>query len=541
MSTFTGAVTRRAVVASAAAGLAAPLMRLSAPAAARQDGPTLVIALNGSPTNLDPHSSYDYRSALAIRGPYETLIALDGRETDRYVGAVAESWSANEDKSIWTFRIRPGVTFQNGEPCDAEAVRLSFERFLTLGLGPVNVIGRFVSDPARITAPDASTVVFDLGSPQPIFEAAIASQYGPLILNAKLAREYEEDGDWGSAWAQTNTEGLGTGAYRISSFEPGWEMILERYEGYWGGWTGGEFATVALRVVEETETRRQLVENGDADIVDNLTPEALSGLAGNPDIVLDRSYSTQVMYMTLTEGGALATPEARQAMCYAFPYEQVVNDIYMGYGKRAVGPVAELCRGFAPDTFQYETDLARAKELFAAAGVADGAEITLMQEAGDEKTKTASQLFQSNLAECGVSLTIETVDLAGLNEVFYGDAPVEERPGVLPSFWWPDYNDAYNHLYPQVDCDSWGSKGSNAGFYCNDEVDEGLVVAKDAPDDATYQTALSGVQQILSKDDPSAIYYMQPEWTTVLRKNITGFVFNPIYIGTYDFYRLRKA
>jgi peptide/nickel transport system substrate-binding protein len=526
--------------ASAAPTIASsPQSALAAPTR-QAGGGTLTIAMNGSPTNLDPHSSYDYRSALAIRGPYETLIALDGTETDQYVGAVAESWSANEDQSVWTFTIRPGVTFQNGDPCDAEAVRLSFERFLTLGLGPVNVIGRFVADPAQITAPDSSTVVFDLGSPQPIFESAIASQYGPLILNANLAREYEVDGDWGSAWAQTNTEGLGTGAYRIASFDPGREMVMERYENYWGGWDGSEFETIALRVVEENETRRQLVERGDADIVDNLTPEALAAMEGNADLLIDRSYSTQVLYLMLTEAGPLATPEARQAMNYAFPFDEVVDAVYRGYAKRAIGPVAELCRGFAPGTFQYPTDLEKARELFAAAGVAEGTEFVLMQEAGDEKLKTATQLLQANLAEIGMTLTIETVDLGTINGVIYGDAPAEERPNLIPSFWWPDYNDAYNHLYPQVSCDSWGSKGANGGFYCNEEVDAGLAAAKDAPDAATYDAALAEVQQVLSETDPSGIYYLQPEWTTVLRSGISGFVFNPIYIGTYDFYRLRR-
>ena len=93
---------------------------------------------------------------------------------------------------------------------------------------------------------------------------------------------------------------------------------------------------------------------------------------------------------------------------------------------------------------------------------------------------------------------------------------------------------------PQVSCESWGSKGSNGGFYCNEDVDEGLATAKDAPDAETYDAALAEVQQILTETDPSGIYYLQPEWTTVLRNNITGFVFNPIYIGTYDFYRLRR-
>ena len=75
----------------------------------------------------------------------------------------------------------------------------------------------------------------------------------------------------------------------------------------------------------------------------------------------------------------------------------------------------------------------------------------------------------------------------------------------------------------------------------DEEVDAGLAAARDAPDAATYDAALAEVQQILSESDPSAIYYVQPEWTTVLRRGIEGFVFNPIYIGTYDFYRLRRV
>ena len=542
----TTAATRRGVLKGAAAlGLAAALPGAStAPAAAapgRQADPKrLTLALYGAPVNLDPHSAYDYRSAIAIRGPFEGLIALVGSETDKYVGVIAESWSPNADKSVWTFKIRDGVTFQDGTPCDAEACRLSFERFLTMGLGPVNVIGRFVADPKQITAPDARTLVFDLGSPQPVFEAAIASGNGPLIVNAALAKAHEVDGDWGTGWATLNSEGLGTGPYRIADFEPGASLTMQRHDTYWGGWTGDEFDGVVLRVVEEDATRRQLIEQGGADIVDNLTPEALQALGQNPDVTVDRSYSTEVMYMVLTVGGALATSEARQAMCAAFPYDDVVSGVYMGYGKRAIGPVAEVTRGFAPETPVFATDLDQAKALFAKAGVAEGTTITLMQESGDEKSKAVSQLFQANLAKVGVNLDIQTVDYGTTSGMFFSDVPAEERPGVQMGFWWPDYNDAYNHLYAQVACDSWGSKGANAGFYCNKQVDADLATARDAADDATYMTALASAQRILSHDDPSAVYYLQPQWTTVLRRSVEGFVFNPIYIGTYDFYRLRR-
>src|SRR5262249_28113654 len=119
------------------------------------DPKTLTLALDGSPSDLDPHSCYDYRSTMAILGPYEGLIGLVGPATDQFEGILAESWESNDDKSVWTFHIRQGVTFQDGTPLDAEAFRLSYERFLTLGLGPVNVLKRFIQDPKQITAPDA--------------------------------------------------------------------------------------------------------------------------------------------------------------------------------------------------------------------------------------------------------------------------------------------------------------------------------------------------------------------------------------------------
>ncbi|MGI9254959.1 MAG: ABC transporter substrate-binding protein, partial [Thermomicrobiales bacterium] len=260
-----------------------------------------------------------------------------------------------------------------------------------------------------------------------------------------------------------------------------------------------------------------------------------------PDMTVDRSYSAEVDYLMLTMAGPLATPEARQAMCWAFPYDDVIDSVYKGYGKRAIGGVAEILNGFNPDTFTYTTDLDKAKELFAKAGVAEGTEITVMQESGDESVKTAVQLFQQNLAQCGITLTIQTVDLGTFAGTIFGDMPAEERPGVIPWFWWPDYNDAYNHLYPQIACDQWGAAGTNGGYYCNDRVQELFEQNRDEPDPARYKAAVDEIQQIISKDDPPAIYYMQRQWTTVIRKGVEGFVFNPINIGTYNFWLMSRA
>src|SRR5688500_17469420 len=189
----TSSLTRRHLIqGAAAAGLTAPLAGVVDPsrvraAVARQEGngTTLILGLDASPSDLDPQSQYDYRSTIVIRNIYEGLVGLVGSATDEFEGLVAESWEANEDQSVWTFKLRPGLTFHDGSACDSAAVKASYERLLAMGRGAVNVVSRFVSDPAQMETPDPETIVFNLGVPQPLFLSAMAATYGPQIVNTK--------------------------------------------------------------------------------------------------------------------------------------------------------------------------------------------------------------------------------------------------------------------------------------------------------------------------------------------------------------------
>jgi ABC-type transport system substrate-binding protein len=244
--------------------------------------------------------------------------------------------------------------------------------------------------------------------------------------------------------------------------------------------------------------------------------------------------------MTVT--GPLATPEARQAMCWAFPYEEVIQGVHKGvYAKQARGAVPEVLNGFYPDVFTYATDLAKAKELLTQAGVSEGTELTLQIESGDEDVKTEAQLFQANLAEIGIKLTVLQTDTPTHQGTIYGEAPPEERPNFMWWGWWPDYNDSWNHLDPQISCDKQGSAGSNAGFYCNERVDELMKQSKDAVDLAVYNDTLAEIQQIISRDDPPSIYYIQPLWTTIARRDVTGVFINPINLGTFNFWKMSRT
>jgi hypothetical protein len=132
--------------------------------------------------------------------------------------------------------------------------------------------------------------------------------------------------------------------------------------------------------------------------------------------------------------------------------------------------VAELCRGFDPDTPVFQTDLARTRALWREAGLAEGTALSILLPSSNLEARAIAELFQANLAAVGIRLDIQLTDFATYVGMAYGDLPAEERPNLLPSFWSPDYNDGWSHLWPQLSCDAWTS--GNIGHYCNARVEE---------------------------------------------------------------------
>lgn len=499
---------------------------------------TLTLVTNRTPSDLDPHSAYDAGSGVVLQGPFEGLIRLQPGTADQYVPMLATSWSANEDQSVWTFQLREGVTFQDGTTFTAEAAQASFERLLTLQLAPSTVLGRFIDNPDRVKVTGPNTLVFDLGRPQPLFEAALAAAYGTAIVNAAVLRQHEVDGDWGHAWAQTNSAGLGTGPYSITSFDGESGVVMERYADYWRGWEEGQFEQVVVRIVVEPETRRSLIESGAADIATTLPLAAVQELTQNPNLTVDHHANLNVRYVIMTVAGPLESAEARQALCWAFPYDEVITGVYEGFAKPAIGPVAELCHGFNPDTFRYATDLDRARSLLEQAGVSANTTLTMALPPGNVEAAATAELLQANLASIGLTLDIQPLDFATYVGIFTGDMPAEERPNLMPSFWQPDYNDGWSQLWPQVSCEAWQS--GNGGHYCNQRVESLLEEARNATDEPSYFAALGEIQQIVTRDDPAAMYFAQPEWLTVLRHDVAGFKPDLVVGEIIDFYALHR-
>src|SRR5215211_4731066 len=278
-------------------GLAAPKPHGRQMIQRRQEGGnTFTYLRDGGWPDMDPHSAYDNAAAALIWQIYDMLIQYKGSATDEYDPMLAQSWEASADNSTFTFALHPNVTFHDGDPCTAQNVKSAFERCLLMGRGPVNVIARFAPDPAMIEVVDDLTVRFNLGTPQPLFLAAMASSYGPFVVNTKYLEENKTDEDpWAYEYYRENA--IGTGPYQLVDNLPTERAVLQKYDGYYLGWDGPHFDQIVCRVVAEVATRRQLVETGEADSTSqNLTPDDVEALRSNTDLNVVTFPSTAVYW-----------------------------------------------------------------------------------------------------------------------------------------------------------------------------------------------------------------------------------------------------
>lgn len=501
---------------------------------------TLTVLITAGDEDLDPHYSYSTLSSTIALAVYESLVLLEGDSTDEFKSALAESWDVSDDQSTYTFKLFPDVMFQDGTPANAQAVKDSYTRWIELGGSPVNVIARFCDSPDKMEVVDETTLRFNLGSSEPLFLAAMASSYGPSVISpTALAENATEDDPYAHEWAKEFA--VGSGPYILESNSISEGMVLKRFEGYHRGWEGNHFDQIIFRVVPEDGTRRQLLERGEADAAAfNLTFDTVEIMRGNPDLQVVE-YPSSAVSWAIMNAPRLLTKEVRQGFSYAFPYDEVVNSVFQGLMKRS-GPIADNTRGYDPDVFVYETDLAKAKELILSGGFQEGDVFEYMADSNLEYEQTTAQLFQANVQAMGFGLEISSVDQATLNSIVYGDAAAEDRPHFIGGWgWWPDYNDPWNQLVPNFTEANIGGGGSNGGYWVNPRFEEIMAEAENYESEERLAELMIEAQNILTEQDPPVIYYGQVVRYTVLGKDIQGFHPNPLYLDSFNFYGMSRS
>lgn len=496
---------------------------------------TLVIAYHQPPSDLDPATSYDGPGAAILRGEYEGLVKLKGKSTTQIEGALARSWSVSQGGKVWTFYLRHNVRFHDGSLLTASGAKAWIDHVLTVNQGPAFIVGSFVQ-PSGIKAVNRYTLRFTLKAPSDVFPRALAAEWGNWIASPKLLRMGQKKLH---TWFQTHDDG--TGPYKLQHLVPGQSITLVKFPGYWGGWSGHHVSRIIVNVVSADATRRELVEKGGADLTETLTPNDLVAMRANKNLVVDDSYGMTNLAFVMTVAGPLKSPLARRAMGYAFDYNGFIHGILKGFGRQSQGPLPRTFLGHDFSLPLYKTNLTLARKLLQQAGVKSGTTMTMWYQSEDETTRNAALVMQAQLSQLGIQLKLEAHDATSLIGEYYGNSPASQRPNFFVWYWYPDYNDPGDWLFPQYDSHEMGSAGANGGFYKNSKVDQLLQKAATMSKTAPRLKLYNQVQQIVTWQDPAAVFLADLPESTVYRKSLHGYYLNPVYTATYNYYAMWKS
>ena len=469
-------------------------------------------------TDIDPAYSFS-GEIIATANIYETLLVYTGGVPE-VKPALATDYEVSEDGLTWTFHLREGVSFHDGTPFNATAVKYSFDRIRDLGAGAV-----FIWDPVtELEIIDTYTVKFIMDYEAPL-QRIVASVYGAWIYSPKTA-EIEDLHDWFN-----EGHDAGTGPYMIESLERGVQLVLTRFDDYWGGWeahAADRIDEVIFKIVEDATVRVQMLEAGDVQFAASVPTEERKRLELAPGIEIfwEATFFSHYSFMN-TESPYLSDKLIRQAISFAFPYEDWVAWAEGDY-IQPVGAIPHGMWGHFADLFQYSHNLTKAEELLAEAGYPDGGFTLKYNYISGVPTGTAGEMWKTELAKLGITLEVVGMTWPSLWEVIK-DGP--EAPGVydICSFaWWPTYITPYDFLY-----NMWHTEETplwNAGFYSNSTFDALVDNASklEGPDPETALALYRQAQEILIEDCPT-VFMDDLRLAFVMRSNVKGFDYNPAY------------
>jgi peptide/nickel transport system substrate-binding protein len=491
-------ITRRGLAALSTAALAVR----SLPASAAGD--TFVSGW-GLPSNLDPHQIVDVPMQTIMLNAYDNLYRYQN-DPPELVPWLAQSYSVSDDGLTWDFKLRPGIKFHDGSDLTADEVVYSFQRVLALKLAPAGAFLRILK-PDNVTAPDKLSVRFVLSERYAPFFAAI-----PLvsIVNPRVIKANEKDGDWGKTWLASH--GAGSGAYRIvpATYRPLEVLDLEIFDGHFMGWEDNKnpVRKVAMRPTAETSTRILALLNGSMDWTDtNLPADQVERINASK---LAHVEQNTVMRTFLIRMNNLRPPfdnlNARRAFAHAFNYMGFITDILGGYAKRDPTPMPNTLWGCPTDAAGYDYDLAKARE-YVAKAVAEGAPmkrpVELHIQSENDQAVQSAQMFQSDLAEIGINLKVVPDTWANMiNNVI--------KPDTSPDMWvhWVStyFVDPENWVGQMYDSQFHGTWKASS-YYKNPEVDALLREARTTMDQQNraplYEKA---IRQIMA-DSPDIWIY----------------------------------
>jgi peptide/nickel transport system substrate-binding protein len=392
------AITRRNVLAGAAAGAAAAVAPRLGRAAAPAGELTWGIHVSLSPTWFDPAET------SGIITPFMVLYALQDAlvkpmPEKALAPSLAESWKASEDGLHYDFVLRNGIKFHNGDPVTAEDVKFSFERYR--GANGTMMKARVAS----IETPDPRTVRFSLKEPWPDFLTFYGQATGAGWIVPK--KYVEKVGDEGY-----KKRPIGAGPYKFVSFSPGVELVMEAFDGYWR--KVPSVKRLVFKVIGEESTRLAALKHGEIDLAYSIRGELAEEVQHTPGLTLKPVHPPAPFWLSFVDQWDPKSPwhdaRIRKAASLAIDRDGINKALTLGFSIPSGGIVPESFDFFwKPPKPVY--DAAQAKKLLAEAGHPngfDGGEYYC-----DSSYSNVGEAVVNNFGQVGISMRLRPIERAG--------------------------------------------------------------------------------------------------------------------------------
>jgi len=376
----------------AAAGVLAATGATTASAMPKRGG-TAKIGLAGANTSdsWDGRTHSDSYMIVTAHGcvfDCLTEVAADGT----LVGELAESWEASADAKTWTFKLRQGVTFHNGKPFGADDVIESLN--LHTAEGAKSAAKPIVSSITEMKKMDDHTIEFTLAAGNADFPFLL-SDYHILMYPAGQIEE-------------AIANGIGTGLYKVETFEPGVRTIVTRVDSHYKDGSAGWFDSIEFTAINDSTARMNALMTGQIDAANRVDFKTEPLMRANPNIeIFEVTGNQHYTFPMLTNVSPFDNMAVRKALKHAINRQEMVDKILLGHG--AVGndhPIGPANQYFAADLEQNAYDPDMAKKILADAGVSDVSVQLSASDAAFSGAVDAAQLYQASAKEAGINIEV---------------------------------------------------------------------------------------------------------------------------------------
>lgn len=485
-----------------------------------RSGGVLVFARSGDSVGLDPGRETDGESFYGSTQVFDTLVEFVPGTTE-IRPALAESWDISDDGLVFTFHLREGVTFHDGTPFNAEAVKFSFDRQRLedhpyYDLGPWKYWGymdmsNIVGD---ITVIDDLTVQFSLQRREAPFLANLAMDFAAIVSPTAVARLGED----------FKNNPVGTGPFRFVEWVKDDRIVYERNEDYWR--RPAYLDRLILRVIPDATARYLALQNGEADVIDFPSPEDLEAMDADADIELIQQAGLNVGYLAMNnDREPFDDVRVRQALNYAVNKDDIIAGVYGTAGQPAKNPIPPGMWSYNDEIEPYPYDPARARELLAEAGYPNGFSFELwampVARPYNPDGRRVAEIMQAQFADIGVEAEIVSYDWG----TYLDRTDSGEHDAALLG-WTGDNGDPDNFVFVLLSTAAAEVPAGNIAFWRNAEFDALITEAKETFD-MDRRTELYEQAQVVFHDEAPWIPIAHSVVTVPVRSYVRDFVIYP--------------